>query len=101
MTERKDRFFGIPENLFSHLEGRSNMITKMPVRLMSLAMMDLFGKSVMWDVGFCTGLGFHRGEVLQFPELDIVAFERRGRIPHAYGGKLPAVRHSWNRGSDS
>ncbi len=77
MTERKDRFFGIPENLFSHLEGRSNMITKMPVRLMSLAMMDLFGKSVMWDVGFCTGSVSIEAK-LQFPELDIVAFERRG-----------------------
>ena len=67
---------------------------------MSLAMMDLFGKSVMWDVGFCTGSVSIEAK-LQFPELDIVAFERRGRIPHAYGGKLLAVRHSWNRGSDS
>ena len=76
MTERKDRFFGIPENLFSHLEGRNNMITKMPVRLMSLAMMDLYGKSTMWDVGFCTGSVSIEAK-LHFPELNIISFERR------------------------
>lgn len=76
MTESKQRFFGIPESLFSHIEGRRNMITKMPVRLLSLAMMDLYGKSVMWDIGFCTGSVSIEAK-LQFPELDIVAFERR------------------------
>ena len=76
MTGRRERFFGIPEELFSHLEGRANMITKMPIRLVSLAMLDLFGKSVMWDVGFCTGSVSIESK-LQFPELDIVAFERR------------------------
>lgn len=76
MTGRRERFFGIPEELFSHLEGRANMITKMPIRLVSLAMLDLFGKSVMWDVGFCTGSVSIEAR-LQFPELDVVAFERR------------------------
>lgn len=75
-TESKNIFFGIPENLFSHLEGRENMITKMPVRLMSLAMMDLYGKSTMWDVGFCTGSVSIEAK-LHFPELNITAFERR------------------------
>lgn len=76
MSENRKRFFGIPEKKFSHLEGRDNMITKMPVRLLSLAMLDLFGKSTMWDVGFCTGSVSIEAK-LQFPELDIVAFERR------------------------
>lgn len=76
MTEPKERFFGIPEKLFSHLEGRNNMITKMPVRLLSLAMLNLYGKSTMWDVGFCTGSVSIEAK-LNFPELDIVAFERR------------------------
>lgn len=75
-TRSRNRFFGIPEKLFSHLDGRSKMITKMPIRLLSLAMMDLFGKSVMWDVGFCTGSVSIEAK-LQFPELDVVAFERR------------------------
>lgn len=76
MTAPKERFFGIPEKLFSHLEGRSNMITKMPVRLLSLSMLDLFGKATIWDVGFCTGSVSIEAK-LQFPDLDIVAFERR------------------------
>lgn len=76
MSENRERFFGIPERMFSHLEGRNNMITKMPIRLLSLAMLDLFGKSTMWDVGFCTGSVSIEAK-LQFPELDIVAFERR------------------------
>lgn len=76
MTEPKKRFFGIPEKLFSHLEGRENMITKMPVRLLSLAMLDLYGKNTLWDVGFCTGSVSIEAK-LNFPELDIMAFERR------------------------
>lgn len=76
MQRPKDRFFGIPENLFSHLDGRSNMITKMPVRLMSLAMLELYGKFTMWDVGFCTGSVSIEAK-LNFPDLDIIAFERR------------------------
>ncbi len=76
MTAPKERFFGIPEKLFSHLEGRSNMITKMPVRLLSLSMLDLFGKATMWDVGFCTGSVSIEAK-LQFPDLVIIAFERR------------------------
>lgn len=76
MMKPKVRLFGIPENLFSHLEGRENMITKMPVRLLSLAMMDLYGKSTMWDVGFCTGSVSIEAK-LHFPELNIISFERR------------------------
>lgn len=76
MSDPRKRFFGIPENLFCHLEGRENMITKMPVRLLSLAMLDLYGKSVMWDIGFCTGSVSIEAK-LQFPQLDVIAFERR------------------------
>ncbi|WP_301425147.1 precorrin-6y C5,15-methyltransferase (decarboxylating) subunit CbiE [Bacteroides caecimuris] len=76
MTSARRRYFGIPENLFAHLAGRSNMITKMPVRLLSLSMLDLYGRKVMWDVGFCTGSVSIEAK-LQFPALDIIAFERR------------------------
>lgn len=76
MTYLRKRHFGIPENLFAHLEGRSNMITKMPVRLLSLSMLDLDGRSVMWDIGFCTGSVSIEAK-LNFPTLDIVSFERR------------------------
>ncbi|MCM1295557.1 MAG: precorrin-6y C5,15-methyltransferase (decarboxylating) subunit CbiE [Muribaculaceae bacterium] len=72
----RKRHFGIPENLFEHLPGRSNMITKMPVRLLSLSMLDLYDRSVMWDIGFCTGSVSIEAK-LQFPSLGIIAFERR------------------------
>lgn len=73
---RRKRFFGIPEEEFHHLEGRKNMITKMPVRLLSLAMMNLYDKTTLWDIGFCTGSVSIEAK-LQFPALDIVAFEKR------------------------
>lgn len=76
MTQKRERFFGLPEKMFKHLDGRANMITKMPIRLVSLSMLDLYGKSTMWDVGFCTGSVSIEAK-LQFPELDIIAFERR------------------------
>jgi precorrin-6Y C5,15-methyltransferase (decarboxylating) len=75
-TSVRQRYFGIPEQLFSHLDGRSNMITKMPIRLLSLAELDLYERNVMWDIGFCTGSVSIEAK-LQFPKLDIIAFERR------------------------
>lgn len=76
MTSTRNRYFGVPEALFAHLSGRSNMITKMPIRLLSLSMLDLYNRSVMWDIGFCTGSVSIEAK-LQFPSLDIIAFERR------------------------
>lgn len=76
MTRLRHRYFGIPESEFHHLDGRGNMITKMPVRLLSLSMLDLPGKKVMWDVGFCTGSMSIEAR-LRFPSLSVVAFERR------------------------
>jgi precorrin-6Y C5,15-methyltransferase (decarboxylating) len=75
-TSIRQRYFGIHEQKFSHLDGRSNMITKMPIRLLSLAELDLYERSVMWDIGFCTGSVSIEAK-LQFPQLDIIAFERR------------------------
>lgn len=72
----RQRYFGLPETEFSHLAGRKNMITKMPVRLMSISMLDLYGKQTLWDIGFCTGSVSIEAK-LQFPSLDVVAFERR------------------------
>lgn len=75
-TVARHRPFGIPESEFELLDGRARMITKMPVRLLSLSMMDLHNRSVMWDIGFCTGSVSVEAR-LQFPQLDIVAFEIR------------------------
>lgn len=75
-TYSRKRYFGIPETEFFHLEGRKNMITKMPVRLMTLSMLDLYGRHTLWDIGFCTGSVSIEAK-LQFPSLEVVAFERR------------------------
>lgn len=76
MQKPRHRFFGIPENEFSHLFGRGNMITKMPVRLLSVSMLDLSGKSVLWDIGFCTGSVSIEAKQA-FPDLTVIAFEKR------------------------
>lgn len=74
--EKRERPFGIPDAMFAHLPGRERMITKMPIRLMSLSMLDLRNRREMWDVGFCTGSVSIEAK-LQFPDLHITAFERR------------------------
>lgn len=75
-THNRSRPFGIPENEFHLLNGRAKMITKMPIRLLSLSMLDLRSKSFFWDVGFCTGSVSVEAK-LQFPHLHVFAFEQR------------------------
>lgn len=72
----RPRPFGIPESEFNLLNGRSKMITKMPIRLLSLSLLDLHQKSVFWDIGFCTGSVSIEAK-LQFPHLQVYAFEKR------------------------
>lgn len=68
--------FGIPDTSFALLDGREKMITKMPIRLLSLQALDLSNKHVLWDIGFCTGSVSIEAR-LQFPHLQIEAFEIR------------------------
>ena len=75
-THSRPRPFGISETEFHLLNGRAKMITKMPIRLMSLSMMQLRERKTMWDVGFCTGSVSIEAK-LQFPHLKITAFEVR------------------------
>lgn len=75
-TALRPRPFGIPEQAFHLLNGRAKMITKMPIRLLSLSFLDLRHRQVMWDVGFCTGSVSVEAK-LQFPHLSIYAFEKR------------------------
>lgn len=83
--KERERPFGIPESEFHLLDGRAKMITKMPVRLMSLSMLDLRSRQTLWDVGFCTGSVSIEAK-LQFPHLSIVAFEQREE-----GGELMSL----------
>lgn len=70
------RLFGIPDSAFEHLDGRSRMITKMPVRLLSLSLLGLPQKHSLWDIGFCTGSVSIEAK-MQFPHLRVTAFEVR------------------------
>ncbi|MBN2484767.1 MAG: precorrin-6y C5,15-methyltransferase (decarboxylating) subunit CbiE [Bacteroidales bacterium] len=65
----------IPESEFQILDNRPNMITKMPVRLATLASMELNSKTVLWDIGACTG-SISIEARLNYPDLQIVAFEQ-------------------------
>lgn len=76
MTEQRGRLFGIPEERFELLDGRVNMITKMPIRLATLAALELSRRRSFWDIGFCTGSVSIEAR-LQFPHLQITAFEKR------------------------
>ena len=68
--------FGIPDSKFTLLDGREKMITKMPIRLLTLQALDLPEKKVFWDIGFCTGSVSIEARQ-QFPHLRIEAFEIR------------------------
>ena len=70
------RSFGIPDSNFALLDGREKMITKMPIRLLTLRALDLPPRHVLWDIGFCTGSVSIEAK-LQFPHLQIEAFEIR------------------------
>lgn len=75
-TADRPRPLGIPESAFALLDGRAKMITKMPIRLLSLSMLDLRQSRSFWDVGFCTGSVSIEAK-LQFPHLTVTAFEVR------------------------
>jgi precorrin-6Y C5,15-methyltransferase (decarboxylating) len=68
--------FGIPSSEFVLLDGREKMITKMPIRLLTLQALELPKRKVLWDIGFCTGSVSIEAR-LQFPHLHIEAFEIR------------------------
>ena len=80
-THAHPRPFGIPESEFELLDGRTRMITKMPVRLLTLGMLDLRERHTLWDIGFCTGSVSIEAK-LQFPHLQVVAFEQRPEGEH-------------------
>lgn len=69
-------FFGIPDSEFALLDGREKMITKMPIRLLTLQALELPKRHVFWDIGFCTGSVSIEAR-LQFPHLQVIAFEIR------------------------
>ena len=75
-TTERIKPFGIPDTAFTLLDGREKMITKMPIRLLTLQALDLPRRHVLWDIGFCTG-SISIEARLQFPHLQVEAFEIR------------------------
>ncbi|MCR5709116.1 MAG: precorrin-6y C5,15-methyltransferase (decarboxylating) subunit CbiE, partial [Bacteroidales bacterium] len=75
-TESRPHPFGLPERDFDLLDGRVNMITKAPIRLLTLSRLDLSRRSSFWDVGFCTGSVSIEAR-LRFPHLKVTSFEIR------------------------
>ena len=75
-TRLRNHPFGLPESEFDLLDGRVNMITKMPIRLLTLSQLDLARRRSFWDVGFCTGSVSIEAR-LQFPHLQVTSFEIR------------------------
>lgn len=67
---------GLSERDFHLLNGRAKMITKMPIRLLSLSLLELHKRKHFWDVGFCTGSVSVEAK-LQFPHLEVRSFEIR------------------------
>jgi len=74
--ERRSGSFGIRDSAFALLDGREKMITKMPIRLLTLQMLELTSRKVFWDIGFCTGSVSIEARKL-FPHLEVVSFEIR------------------------
>ena len=75
-TRPRPHPFGLSERDFDLLDGRVNMITKMPVRLLTLSQLDLSCRKSFWDIGFCTGSVSIEAR-LQFPRVHVTAFEIR------------------------
>ena len=75
-TIARPRHWGLDDALFAGLPGRPGMMTKKAIRLLSLAQLQLTGKRVFWDIGFCTGSVAIEARCL-FPHLRVVAFEKR------------------------
>ena len=67
---------GIPDEEFELLDGRTRMITKAPIRLLTLSALELNRRVSFWDVGFCTGSVSIEAK-LQFPHLHVTFFEIR------------------------
>ena len=76
LNSEANKHLGIPDNQFALLEGREKMITKAPVRLLTLAALELQNRHSFWDIGFCTGSVSIEAK-LQFPHLHVTAFEIR------------------------
>nr|WP_319397496.1 precorrin-6y C5,15-methyltransferase (decarboxylating) subunit CbiE [uncultured Carboxylicivirga sp.] len=75
-TESKPVQKGIDEKQLTTLPRRPNMITKMPIRMATLAYLYLHTQKVFWDIGACSG-SVSIDAKLNYPHLQVVSFEKR------------------------
>ncbi len=68
--------FGIKDLDFIGLPNRPNMITKMPIRLTTLHLLEVINSNILWDIGFCTGSVSIEAK-LKNSSLEVFAFEKR------------------------
>ncbi|MBD0402595.1 precorrin-6y C5,15-methyltransferase (decarboxylating) subunit CbiE [Flammeovirga sp. EKP202] len=66
----------IADSTFQTLEGRPGMMTKQPIRSLTLQALELWDKKCFWDVGSCTGSIAIEAQ-LNYPSLQVFAFEKR------------------------
>lgn len=71
-----EKGFGLADSHFIPLNNRPNMMTKLPVRLMTLHALGLKENQVFWDIGSCTGAVAIETK-RQYPTTEIIAFEKR------------------------
>lgn len=67
---------GIPDTKFVLLNDRAKMITKAPIRVIDLSLLELHNSRTFWDIGACTGSVSIEAR-RQYPHLNIQAFEVR------------------------
>ena len=91
------RPFGIPDERFAHLNGRARMITKAPVRLLTLQALELNRRRVFWDVGFCTGSVSIEARLQFPPHSRFLRGTRRGRRTDEY--QQPPLRYAGHHGN--
>ena len=76
LTDREKTPATIAARMLEYGYDNARMITKAPIRLLTLSMLTLREKKSFWDIGFCTGSVSIEAK-LQFPELKVTAFEQR------------------------
>lgn len=71
-----DRGVGLIDSDFHLLDNRESMITKWPIRLSSISMLELKKGSVLWDIGGCTGSISIEAKLI-FKNIKVICFEKR------------------------
>ncbi|MDD7318967.1 MAG: precorrin-6y C5,15-methyltransferase (decarboxylating) subunit CbiE [Prevotella sp.] len=75
-VNEREKMVPIPDAEFLSLPGRPLMITKAPIRHLTLAALELQHRRSLWDIGFCTGSVSIEARQ-QFPQLHVTSFETR------------------------